>query len=399
MDFAAPPGTVGECTSDADCAHLENGYCTFGQDGYSYCVTGCIEDSDCGDGQVCDCGSFVGTCVAATCTTDADCPGDSLCTAYDAEPGCAFTTFACQTPQDTCGGDADCAVEGGELCSASESGVRQCMGVSCAIGRPFLVAGTHRLAQAARRSDWSVPGEEPDVANLEQNVRAAIGEAWTRVALMEHASVAAFARFTLELLAFGAPAELVARATRAQADEVRHAAMAFRLASEYAKKPVGAAPLDVSGCLDGTSFEKSFVNAVLEGCIGETLAAVEAAEAKAHARDAAVVKVLEQVVVEESEHAELAFRFVKWALARDAGLAPLLRSTLAAALAAEAEAAERAQAGPWDDALLAAGVLSERVRSVVRPRALRDVVVPCIEALLADEQETEFAAPVTLPRQ
>jgi hypothetical protein len=253
------------------------------------------------------------------------------------------------------------------------------------VGRPFIVAGAHRLAAAACRGDWACDGDEPNVERLEPGARNAIARAWTDVALMEHASVAAFARFTLELLSLGAPAELVARATRAQADEVRHAAEAFRLASAYAGKPVGAAPLDVRGCLDDSSFEASVVNAMLEGCIGETLAALEAAEAKAHARDAAVARLLDGIVTEESEHAELAFRFVGWALDRDARLAPLLRRSVAAAIRKEAEAAERAVEGPWDGALLAAGVLSETARSVVRQRALREVVVPCIEALLEND--------------
>ncbi len=61
--------------------------------------------------------------------------------------------------------------------------------------------------------------------------RAALGAAWLRNALMEHASVAALARFTLELLAVGAPADLIRDSNAAASDETRHAELCFALAA------------------------------------------------------------------------------------------------------------------------------------------------------------------------
>src|SRR5262245_889099 len=118
-----------------------------------------------------------------------------------------------------------------------------CEGACC--GRPYLVDGAPRVASAARRADWLSPIEaagadfvrdfeeaDPsalDVARREQPVdpttRAALAAAWLRDAQMEHASIASFARFTLELLAVGAPAELVADSQRASLDEIEHARM------------------------------------------------------------------------------------------------------------------------------------------------------------------------------
>src|SRR5262245_52773660 len=53
---------------------------------------------------------------------------------------------------------------------------------------------------------------------------------WARAAQYEHASVASFARFSLELLALGAPSDLIARAHRAAIDELEHTELALGVA-------------------------------------------------------------------------------------------------------------------------------------------------------------------------
>lgn len=95
-------------------------------------------------------------------------------------------------------------------------------------GRPFRVAGHARVADAVVRADWAEvlaalvvpPGP----------LRDAVVKAWTTAARAEHASVASFARFTLQLLHLGAPADLVADAQQAALDEVRHARLCFGVA-------------------------------------------------------------------------------------------------------------------------------------------------------------------------
>jgi hypothetical protein len=67
------------------------------------------------------------------------------------------------------------------------------------------------------------------------------------MALLEHASVASFARFSLQLMAAGAPASLVEAAHRAALDEIEHARLTFRLASRYEGRALGPGPLPVDG--------------------------------------------------------------------------------------------------------------------------------------------------------
>ena len=146
---------------------------------------------------------------------------------------------------------------------------------------------------------------------------------------MEHASVAAFARFTLELLSLGAPAELVAASQRALADEIRHAKLCFGLATAYAGHALGPGPLSSEGALGAQSLDAIVETAIAEACIGETLAAVEAAEAAAHATDPSVRRVLLAIARDEKRHAELGWRFLSWVLdVAPASARPALRARL-----------------------------------------------------------------------
>jgi hypothetical protein len=204
---------------------------------------------------------------------------------------------------------------------------------------------------------------------------------------MEHASIAAFARFTLELLAFGAPAELVASASRAMADEVEHARQAFAFASAYAAEPLGPGPLSIDGSLDRSDLDSSVVTAFLEGCIGETVAALEAREAAEGAADPVVRRALAKVADDEARHALLAYQFLRWALPRatSAGLGAKLRE----ALDAECARAQSAVLNPTPATVRSSdlakhGILSPHRCRELRCAVLNDVVGPCLEALLAE---------------
>lgn len=375
------PQTLGETVCfDSGCTEKANGHCNVGQVGL-FCDYGCTQDSDCGPNQVCDCGPAIGTCKAAQCSKSADCGKGFLCSEYDAAPGCDVNTFACQTAADQCGSDGDCA---GQVCSKGVTGARTCVSIGCAIGRPFLVKGQPRLAEVQASSDWLKfnPWHPPTHQTLDSEARLALAQVWTQIGQMEHASVAAFARFTLELLALGAPADLVTRSAQAQSDEIGHAQLAFRLASRFAGRSLGPGALAVDGSLDCPSLRSTVELAVLEGCVGETLAALEAGEALEYATDPEVRSALEQVSREESSHAELAFRFVRWALERDASLAEVIRDVLNQALRSD-ETYPALRPGVSEDQLLAHGILPGAHRQRTRRAGLRDVVVPCLNTLLA----------------
>ncbi|HSC89777.1 MAG TPA: ferritin-like domain-containing protein [Polyangiaceae bacterium] len=384
------------CVYDADCTGARR-YCSYTTPTYplgqsTECLTGCTTDADCDDGWLCLCGDPVGTCVSAECTRDSDCGPNSLCTSWTVDSGsCGLsTTFSCQQPGDECAGPGDCAAD--TDCRPNGTGIRTCQAQSlCVIGRPFFVDDAQRYAPLSSRRDWLASSDEK-VATLRTAIAALPNELRQRVAAhharcgqLEHASIAAFARFALELLSLGAPPELLELTHAAQLDETRHARLCFRLAEIYGGAPVGPGPLDLSGNVVGTDLDTIVRGAILEGCIGETIAALEAREAAAQASHPVLAALLNQIADDESRHAELAYRFVRWALERSPELATLLDDALATELtcAAAVDARKPVAAGDsaMDHSAAAHGLLSPASAAWVRARALREVIAPTFRAL------------------
>ncbi len=268
-------------------------------------------------------------------------------------------------------------VKGGKCC------YEVCQGQVPPCGRPFVVDGIARVAPFVSRTDWRTPGASADDRTMDAALRARLYDAWLADAAMEHASVASFGRFALELLAVGAPAELVADAHRAALDEVAHARLCYAQAARYGVHggAVGPAALDLGGMSLRTDLGAVVEAAVHEGCVGETFAAIAAAHALHDCEDEATREVLTRIAGDETEHAALAWRFVSWAAssggsavraqvarAFDEALAP--RMDVPAPINPDAPAWRRA--GRLDAATLAN--LARTVRE--------DVVRPCAATLV-----------------
>ncbi len=385
-----PPSCLGnedflDCTSDADCA--PGGQCghTKAIKGGTWCQCfyGCEVDEDCGDsGLACACGGMLpnlpgSMCVQPSCITNADCPsGECGLGTYD--DGCGRQTFlACRSELDQCRTDLDCG--GAAECSPRfAGGAFECVVPSCDIGRPLVVDGRARTAQAVARSDWSgdaPPGE----LSLSPAQRAAAALRYREIAAMEHASVASFSRFALQLLAVGAPADLLTATHQAALDEVRHAELAFSLASTLSGQPHGPGPLPEAAAplrRDLISIVEALVH---EACVGETLGAAEAALGARSASPRWLKGALEQVALDEQRHAELGWRALAWLLRGHPGLREVARQAF--------EQAESTHAAALPDELPcapAAGLPAPRDVVAVRRATLAGVVRPCAQALLAE---------------
>lgn len=176
-------------------------------------------------------------------------------------------------------------------------------------GRPLTVDGGTRRPAVVAGDAW-VASVQPDL-DLEPEERARRADKWLTTARDEHASVAAFARWSLQLMHLGAPPELLVATQRAAADEVRHARLAFGLASAYAGRPMSAGPLPVDGALE--TDRKALVRAqVRDACVNETLAAIQAAEQARTEADPAVQRVLQVIADDEARHSELAWQTLVW---------------------------------------------------------------------------------------
>jgi hypothetical protein len=273
------------------------------------------------------------------------------------------------------------AFKGGQCC------YQFCLGPCC--GRPFVVAGRARVAPLVPSSSWLAPGREAGRENavVDPATAEALGRAWLDDALMEHASVASFARFTLQLLGVGAPADLVRDATTAATDEVHHATLCFAVAARLVGRraePLGPAALGIDGALGVPSLAEIVHDAVLEGCVGETIAALVAHRRLERARDAGVRAALARIAEDESRHAELAWRFLRWAL--DVGGEPVRRAALAAFDQAELAGKTASPAGARADVDEAAWLAYGRLLPAAHDRAVREahaqVVAPCRDAIV-----------------
>lgn len=371
-----------DCAHNSDCEG-EMAHCISQQwppSFVAFCQTGCLSDSDCEDGFVCDCGSPIGACREATCTTDADCDTGQLCVMEDYYNCGAQPKLGCTKDADACRSNEECAV--GESCRLGDE-ARSCkQNPTC--GRPFLIFGKHREANPMLGSRFSdrelnLPHHELSAAQREQ-----IYSYYLKAAQMEHASIAAFARFALQLLQLGAPAELVQQAGEAQLDETRHAEICFALASHYGQTTVGPGPLDVSGALSPMSLMQIVELCVLEGCIGESMAALEVSEAAAAASDPNLSALLQRIAEDELRHAALSYRFVRWAIEKDPNVRQWVKEIYAQVMSAQPA---QSTSGMQDDALVKThGVLSPAACAHIRKRAHEQVVAPCMQMLLADSR-------------
>lgn len=310
------------------CGQYRFGYCEAVL-GSPACLVGCADDSDCKDGMICLCPSTggYGVCEPGACQIDANCELGFRCASYSA--GCG-SGYACQTPKDVCVSQADCKTSEG--CVPGDDGVRVCT-PPCLVGRPFLVAAEARVAPVVACGAWRDGARTPRLEHLSSEERAELAEHWAHLGQLEHASIAAFARFSLQLLTLGAPPELVEACTRALADETAHTKLCFELASAYAGRPLGPGPLVIADCLGAVSLEEVLDLVIQEGCFGETGGALDAQRAADEASDPVIRAAYAQIAGDETRHAELAFRFVGWALRQNSAS---MRQRVVAALAQQA---------------------------------------------------------------
>jgi hypothetical protein len=181
-------------------------------------------------------------------------------------------------------------------------------------GRALRIRGRVVVASSSTSDGWRGTAV-PATGSLPAATRQALAELWANVARAEHASVPAFARLSLTLVPWGAPARLVEDAHRAALDEIEHARLAFALASVYAGETVGPGPL--ADLLDAPAVTASSLVALateslVDGCFLEGVAAAAAREALAQARDPAVRAVLGVIARDERAHAELAWQVLTW---------------------------------------------------------------------------------------
>jgi hypothetical protein len=237
-----------------------------------------------------------------------------------------------------------------------------------------------RVASLGSGPGWADDLDLGDAAP-EPAHREALVRHYTSWALAEHASIASFARFTLHLLALGAPPDLVIVAARAMEDEARHARLGFGLVSALSGAPVRPAELRVEGALVETTLEEVLRLTVREGVVGETLAALEARLAAEVVSIPPLKERLARLAADESRHAELAFAFAAWAV----GQAPELGRVVQ-------QEVEDWQPPPLEvvSGLEDWGVLDTATRRAVHREGMKVVVRPLVRRLSGAERALQI---------
>lgn len=343
-------------------------------------------DADVGDDGSGDDGPPPVPPPVATCTEDPQVYGDVVVCLPD-DGNCGFCGDACIAQGSAtldAAGEWACGGWEFESVSCNEVIGDQCCqtvhlyDIGCA-GRPFEVAGEHRVAESVARPDWSADLVPSRLAELGLAQRRLLASYWRDVGLAEHASVASFARFSIDLMTMGATPTLLSRAHRAATDEVEHARLAFGLASAYAGTPVGPGMFDPGAQAPRDEID-IVTSAIVEGCIEETLSAALASIAAAQTEDVVVAAVLRKIARDEERHAALAWSFVRWV----ADARPDLHGVIDAAFEMGITRASRPDAKLTAANLSAHGLLDPATRRATIRATLREVVQTAHRGLLAD---------------
>jgi len=199
-------------------------------------------------------------------------------------------------------------------------------------GRPYIIDfNEHDLKADVSRiecDDFSFYGKSDTewmdfVTNHRVNVSMEVVNSWIDKAFSEHASIATFAKFSVELMSLGAPLWFLERSNVAALQEIEHAQISFDVLNMYLMHNYAD-----NGCIVYNSFPSHTMNidgdynrialdTAIGGCFGETLSAMTYqhqlnVDLKGESDDSTVGQKLNGIANDEVEHAALAWTTVKW---------------------------------------------------------------------------------------
>lgn len=220
---------------------------------------------------------------------------------------------------------------------------------------------------------------ERAIAELSPMLRRRIADEWARDARAEHEGIALFSHLSLQLMALGAPPDLLRGAHGAALDEIEHARRCLHFASLYRGETVTAERLPSDADALGGSEPLEFMRvAVRAGCVGDALAAFVARAAAEAAGIEELRGFLNEIAEAEARHSELTYRVVRWALAGHPEWSSAVRAAFADVLG---EAHREPDADPDAARMAEHGRLDACTRWKLRRRAIVELITPAMDAL------------------
>jgi len=222
-------------------------------------------------------------------------------------------------------------------------------------GRQLRRFGRVLLPRLRPGSEWS---GGVDAIAIEDAARTGLATQWRENARTEHASVGAFAVLTMDLLALGAPPELLASAHRDGLDEIRHAQMCLGLATAIDGVDLSPAPFPESRsarALPRTrvmALARLAVDSLVDGVLHEGVSARTLARLTRLAESSVIRETLAVLAADEGRHAAHAWHVVQWCV-REGG-EPVVQALRGAARVLPRRPGERPSSTPDDGSSLEA---------------------------------------------
>jgi hypothetical protein len=190
--------------------------------------------------------------------------------------------------------------------------------VGFARGRQLRRLGEVLLPDLRSDPGWAL---SPLALDGAEDPPAGLADQWRENGRTEHASVAAFARLTLDLMALGAPPHLIAAANQDALDEIRHAELCFSLAYALDGKRVSPGPFPRAQRVPTLprsrtlALAKLGVDSLIDGALHEGVSARIIAKLARRCDVPAIRATLKSIAADEGRHAAHGWAVAEWCLA------------------------------------------------------------------------------------
>jgi len=196
--------------------------------------------------------------------------------------------------------------------------------VSFTRGRQLRRFGRVYLPRIVPGSSWA---HTKITVSAETPVPDDLARRWRENGRTEHASVAAFARLALDLMALGAPPRLVASANSDALDEIRHAELCFSLARSLDGRIEDPGPFPEAKRANTLPRARTLalamlaVDSLIDGALHEGVSARIIAKLAKRSDVPAIRGVLKEIASDEGRHAAHGWDVAEWCL--EQGRAPV----------------------------------------------------------------------------